>query len=129
VPCVLAWPKPAALSTAIVESKPIRSSLDCENDVVLLLVLWDACETTILPRRVTRKFRLTRLSYRSTWRPWRALSHLLREAKQRDLFLVFMDLSPCCSCSLFGPLVKSLVLLFCTGRTAQRAKLRRAESA
>ena len=39
---------------------------------LLLIVLWDAFETIVLPRRVTRKLRLTRLFYRSTWRPWRA---------------------------------------------------------
>jgi hypothetical protein len=57
--------------------------------MVLFVVLWDAFETIILPRGVTRKFRLTRLFYRSTWRPWRALSRLLRGARQRNLFLSF----------------------------------------
>jgi hypothetical protein len=67
--------------------------------MVLFAVLWDAFETMILPRRVSRKFRLTRLFYRSTWLPWRALSRLFREAKRRELFL-----------SLYGPLSLSLSL-------------------
>ena len=38
--------------------------------LLILTVLWEAFETIVLPRRVTRQFRLTRLFYRSTWRPW-----------------------------------------------------------
>ncbi len=68
--------------------------------VVLFVVLWDAFETIILPRRVTRKFRLTRLFYRSTWRPWRAFSLLLRGAKRRHLFL-----------SYYGPLSLLFLLI------------------
>ena len=40
---------------------------------LILLVLWEAFETIVLPRRVTRRVRLTRLFYRATWRPWVAL--------------------------------------------------------
>jgi hypothetical protein len=67
----------------------MRSLAAFSGFMILFVVLWDAFETIILPRRVTRKFRLTRLFYRSTWRPWRALSRLLRGAKQHDLFLSF----------------------------------------
>ena len=38
----------------------------------LLIVLRDAFETIILPRRVSRKFRLTSIFYRASWRSWRA---------------------------------------------------------
>lgn len=41
---------------------------------LLLLVLRDAFETIILPRRVQRKFRLTALFYRTTWHLWRGLA-------------------------------------------------------
>ena len=34
---------------------------------IFLVVVWDAFESIILPRRVTRKFRLTRLFYNVTW--------------------------------------------------------------
>ena len=40
--------------------------------LLLFAILRDAFETIILPRRVTRKFRLTTVFYRSSWRPWRA---------------------------------------------------------
>ena len=65
--------------------------------VLLAVVLWDAFETIILPRRVSGRFRITRLFYRSTWRPWRSTAQLL-SGRRRDAFLSF-----------FGPL--SLILL------------------
>lgn len=66
--------------------------------VLILVVLWDAFETVVLPRRVTRKVRLTRLFYRITWQPWRAAARALPSAKRRESFLSF-----------YGPL--SLLLL------------------
>jgi hypothetical protein len=41
---------------------------------LLLIVLRDAFETIILPRRVRRRFRLTALFYRPSWRVWRAVA-------------------------------------------------------
>src|SRR5213082_960796 len=64
---------------------------------LLAVVLWDAFETIILPRRVSGRFRLTRLFYRSTWKPWRGTARLLT-GRRRDAFLSF-----------YGPL--SLILL------------------
>jgi len=67
-------------------------------------VLWDAFETIILPRRVSRRFRLTRLFYRSTWSPWRATAQVL-PPKRREAFLGF-----------FGPLSLLVLLgLWATG--------------
>src|SRR4030095_5520466 len=43
----------------------------------LLIVLRDAFETIVLPRRVRRRFRLTSLFYRSTWRLWRGAASRL----------------------------------------------------
>ncbi len=56
---------------------------------LILIVLWDAFEVIILPRRVTRKFRLTRFFYRSTWKPWRALGRQMTAGNRRELFLSF----------------------------------------
>jgi hypothetical protein len=67
-----------------------------------LLVLWifvEAFEAMVLPRRVTRPFRFTRLYYLTAWRTWGALAHLLWPGGRRETFL-----------SLFGPL--SLLTLF-----------------
>jgi hypothetical protein len=65
--------------------------------VLLALMLWDAFETIILPRRVSGRIRITKLFYRSTWIPWRATAQIL-SGRRRDAFLSF-----------FGPL--SLILL------------------
>src|SRR6266571_1941468 len=65
---------------------------------VLVVVLWDAFETIVLPRRVSRRLRLTRLFYGATWRPWAASARLVRNGNRRELYLSF-----------YGPL--SLVLL------------------
>lgn len=40
--------------------------------VLLFATLWDAFETIILPRRVTRAFRLVRVFYQVTWKLWGA---------------------------------------------------------
>ena len=53
---------------------------------LILLCLWDAFETIILPRRVTRRFRLARLFYRYTWLIYSAVgSSLLSGKAQRRL--------------------------------------------
>ena len=58
-----------------------------------LFILWDAFEAVVLPRRVTRRFRLARFFYRSTWPPWRAVIKLIKTRKRRESFA-----------SLYGPL-------------------------
>ena len=56
---------------------------------LFLVVAWDAFEAIILPRRVTRKFRLTRFYYLFTWRTWKLYARLLRSHKTREAFLGF----------------------------------------
>ncbi|HWG48753.1 MAG TPA: potassium channel family protein [Candidatus Acidoferrales bacterium] len=67
--------------------------------LLVLAVLWETFETIVLPRRVTRQFRMTRLFYRFTWAPWRTLAGLRKQKKKRDAML-----------SYYGPL--SLLMLF-----------------
>ncbi len=55
----------------------------------ILVVLWDAFETIILPRRVTRRFRLARLFYRYTWLPYAALVSSLASHKRQDVYLSY----------------------------------------
>jgi hypothetical protein len=45
---------------------------------LLLMVLRDAFETVILPRRIRRAFRLTAIFYRASWSLWRAVARRLR---------------------------------------------------
>jgi hypothetical protein len=66
---------------------------------LILLVLWEGFETIVLPRRVTRRFRLTRFFYRGTWLPWVATVRSLIPVQHQDSWLSF-----------FGPL-SLLVLL------------------
>jgi hypothetical protein len=54
---------------------------------IFLIVLWDAFEAIILPRRVTRKFRLARLFYRFTWQVWKFLICLVPSKKKRESLL------------------------------------------
>jgi len=67
---------------------------------MIAFVLLDAFETIVLPRRVTRPFRLTTLFYGVSWRQWRWIARIMASRK-RETFLSF-----------FGPL--SLILLLAT---------------
>jgi len=55
--------------------------------VLFLFVIWDAFEAIILPRRVTRKFRLARFYFLFTWATWRFYARLIPSKKHRDSFL------------------------------------------
>ena len=57
--------------------------------IVFLVVAWDAFEAIILPRRVTRKFRLTRFYFKFTWMTWKAVALLVSSKKRRESFLGF----------------------------------------
>ena len=57
--------------------------------VLIVTVLWEAFETIILPRRVRRRFRLTRFYYRSTWLPWSALAGRIRAKRRKEALLGF----------------------------------------
>jgi hypothetical protein len=69
------------------------------GSLIIAIVLWEAFETVVLPRRVTRRFRLTRLFYRTTWLPCREIARRISSSKRRESFL-----------SIYGPL--SLLFLF-----------------
>jgi hypothetical protein len=56
---------------------------------IFAIVLWDAFEAIILPRRVTRRFRLTRIFFRSTWFTWRWSTSLVTSRKRREALFGF----------------------------------------
>ncbi len=56
---------------------------------IFLIVLWDAFEAIILPRRVTRRFRLARLFYKSTWHVWKFATSRISSRKRREALLGF----------------------------------------
>ena len=68
--------------------------------VIVAVVLLDAFETVVLPRRVTRHFRLTAWFYRRTWVPWQKIAGHIQPPSRQQNFLGY-----------FGPL--SLILLLC----------------
>ena len=60
---------------------------------IILLVLADAFETVVLPRRVQRHFRITILFYRNTWAPYAKLASRIKSQTRRETVLGY-----------FGPL-------------------------
>lgn len=56
---------------------------------IVFVVLWDAFETIVLPRRVKRKIRLARLYYIWTWLPWSAVARGFPGWKRREAYLSF----------------------------------------
>jgi hypothetical protein len=77
---------------------------------IFLIVLWDAFEAVILPRRVTRKFRLTRFYYQLTWGVWRQIARVLTARKTRESFLGFYG--PISLLALVGVWAVGLVISF-----------------
>ena len=67
--------------------------------LLIVLVLVDAFEAMLLPRRITRQFRLARLFYVYSWTPWAAVARRIKPGKRRSQFL-----------SYFGPL--SILMVF-----------------
>jgi hypothetical protein len=65
---------------------------------IIWVVLLDAFETIVLPRRVMRNFKLTAYFYRRTWIPWRQIARHIRTTSRQQNFLGY-----------FGPL--SLIVL------------------
>jgi len=57
--------------------------------VMILSVLWEAFETIILPRRVRRRFRLTRLYYRSSWLAWVTFVRKISKKQRKEALLSF----------------------------------------
>ena len=67
--------------------------------ILIALVLQDAFEVMLLPRRVDRRIRLARIYFRTAWTLWRRAARLTRPDRHRIRFL-----------GTFGPL--SMVVLF-----------------
>src|SRR5262252_3915886 len=60
---------------------------------IFLIVLWDAFEAIILPRRVTRRFRLARVFYKTTWKFWRFVTRAATRKGRETLLSFFGPLS------------------------------------
>jgi hypothetical protein len=71
----------------------VRTLTLLSSVVIISIVLWDAFETVVLPRTVSRRLRLARLYFRVTWLTWGRLAALFRAEGRRERFL-----------AVFGPL-------------------------
>jgi hypothetical protein len=69
--------------------------------VLIAVILLEAFETIILPRRVSRRFRLTRYFYLSIWKPWVVTARAIENRKRREALLAY-----------FGPLSLILLIIF-----------------
>ena len=66
--------------------------------ILIFIILQDAFETIVLPRRVSRRLRLARLFYIISWRFWSLIAKKIRSNDRKEYYL-----------SYYGPL--SLILL------------------
>ena len=72
----------------MIQSQFVRTAAVAGGILLTAIVLWDAFETIILSRRVSRKLRLTRLFYGITWgRELRAMYEPYAEALSRHLLM------------------------------------------
>ena len=72
---------------------------------IILIVLGDAFETIVLPRRVTRPISLARLFYQYTWLSWSVAVRSIYSGKRQETYLSF-----------YGPLsLLLLLILWATG--------------
>jgi hypothetical protein len=65
---------------------------------LIFLILLDAFETVVLPRRIQRNFRITAIFYKATWMRWTRVARLIKSGARREGFLAY-----------YGPL--SLIVL------------------
>jgi hypothetical protein len=73
--------------------------------LLIAIVLWDAFETVILPRTVSRRWRLARAYFRGTWLPWRFFARSIEDDGLRERFL-----------AIYGPLsLTGLLLVWAVG--------------
>jgi len=80
---------------------------------MIAIVLIDAFEVMILPRRIRRTYRLARFFYRTTWEVWRRAAQAFPAGKYRQGFL-----------SVFGPLsLFALIAVWAVGLIAGFALL------
>src|SRR2546425_6140171 len=68
------------------------------GSIFIFAILQDSFESIVLPRRVSRRIRLSRFFYATTWMLWSSVARKMRQGNRRELYL-----------SYYGPL--SLILL------------------
>jgi hypothetical protein len=69
--------------------------------VLIVTMLEDSFETIVLPRRVSRRFRVSRFFYASTWMLWSSIARKIRPGNRREFYL-----------SIYGPASLIILLVF-----------------
>ena len=67
--------------------------------ILVFIVLRDAFETIVLPRRVSGRLRVSKIFYQLSWQPWAAIGRRMRAGERRESYL-----------STYGP-ISLLVLI------------------
>jgi hypothetical protein len=57
--------------------------------ILIFLVIQDSFESIVLPRRVSRRFRLSRFFYTSTWMLWSSVARKMRPGNRREFYLSY----------------------------------------
>src|SRR6266851_8711419 len=57
--------------------------------ILIIGILQDSFEAIVLPRRVSRRFRLSRWFYTSTWVLWSAGARKMRPGNRREFYLSY----------------------------------------
>ena len=68
--------------------------------ILIFVVIQDSFESIVLPRRVSRRFRLSRMFYTSTWMLWSLIGRKMRPGNRREFYL-----------SYYGPASLLLILV------------------
>ena len=55
--------------------------------ILVFVVLRDAFETIVLPRRVSGRLRVSKIFYRLTWKPWAAFGRRMQTGERRESYL------------------------------------------
>ncbi len=77
---------------------------------VIGVALWDIFETVVLPRRVSRRFRLTNIHMRSTWSVYSSLTRRISSSTRRESALAAFG--PLALLSLLGLWVALLIIAY-----------------
>src|SRR6516165_2184542 len=56
---------------------------------LIIVIIQDSFESIVLPRRVSRRFRLSRMFYTSTWMLWSSIARKMRPGNRREFYLSY----------------------------------------
>jgi len=85
-------------------------SVSIAGVVLIFLILLDAFETVVLPRRIQRRFRITSWFYKISWTRWVRMARHIKSASRREGFLAYFG--PLSLIQLLGYWATGLILGF-----------------